>query len=414
MKKILNIGILAVMLLSPFSAYAQTAAQSSYVLLAPLPCVGTQSGTQCTNGTNSGSLITSIPIQSYLIYVFKLLIALAVFLSVIVAIYGGFKYMTTESINGKGDARKTIEDAVYGLLMALASYLILYTINPNFVNISKVAVPKLNVKTTNINLSGGLNDYSSVLGAVSRSADNTAIDANASAMSNASSASDNLDNINQELYDMGCIDEDGNDISDGNSNCQQLEAQAQDAQTALDTSQAQSIVQTAMAQMNYTEGNLNNPINVELPTGIIHHTFVNEADFKLSDEQDALQQITNIYSTAMDAIPNDDVDDRTQLTQQYIYSQASAINDYDTNSTIAALTYDAYVGTSDPNQSGSIADHIAAATTLMRHYEADLIPASVAGTLTPGNSFAQAYHTNNQTRLQALEKAIQAAQKYVQ
>jgi hypothetical protein len=179
MKKILYIGIVTLMLL-PAIAAAQTSLSTvtnvsgtavpagqtefntttaaetppSYVLLAPLPCVGTTNGTTCTNGTNGGSLITSIAIQGYLVYLFKLMIALTVFLAVIMTIYGGFKYMTTEAVSGKGDAKKTIEDAIYGLLLALASYLILYTINPNLVNISSVAIPKLNVATTTVNLNG--------------------------------------------------------------------------------------------------------------------------------------------------------------------------------------------------------------------------------------------------------------------
>jgi len=129
------------------SEFGPAATPPNYTLLAPLPCVGTSNGTTCTN-VNGSSQVTSISLQNYLIYLFKLLIAVAVFLAVIMIIFGGFKYMTTEAFSGKSDARATIEHAVEGLLLALASYLILYTINPNFVNISNVAIPKLNVSAT--------------------------------------------------------------------------------------------------------------------------------------------------------------------------------------------------------------------------------------------------------------------------
>jgi hypothetical protein len=145
--------------LVPIAVFAQTNSSASYVLLTPLPCVGVtnggSSGTTCTSA-NGSSEITSIGLQGYLVYVFKLVVALAVFLAVIMTIFGGFKYMTTEAVTGKGDARATIEHAVYGLLLALASYLILYTINPDFVNISNVAVPKLNVAVTSIAQNSGV------------------------------------------------------------------------------------------------------------------------------------------------------------------------------------------------------------------------------------------------------------------
>jgi len=160
MKKNINKIVIATALFAsvavPAVTFAQTTTGSStsYVLLTPLPCVGVtnggNSGTTCVT-TNGTSEITSIGLQSYLIYLFKLLIALAVFLAVVMTIVGGFQYMTTEAITGKTAARATIEHAVEGLLLALASYLILYTINPNFVNISKVAVPKLNLQVTSIN-----------------------------------------------------------------------------------------------------------------------------------------------------------------------------------------------------------------------------------------------------------------------
>jgi hypothetical protein len=51
--------------------------------------------------------------------------------------------MTSEVITSKEDSKKIITNAVWGLLGALCSWLILYTINPNLVNLSLVSVPSL-------------------------------------------------------------------------------------------------------------------------------------------------------------------------------------------------------------------------------------------------------------------------------
>jgi hypothetical protein len=48
--------------------------QATYTLLTPLPCVGASQGSTCT-GSGSGSQITSINFQDYLVYIFKLAIS---------------------------------------------------------------------------------------------------------------------------------------------------------------------------------------------------------------------------------------------------------------------------------------------------------------------------------------------------
>jgi uncharacterized membrane protein YeaQ/YmgE (transglycosylase-associated protein family) len=121
---------------------------STYTLLEPLPCIAS-AGSNCTS---SSPPTTTINIQTYIVYIFKLMIALAVFAAVVMCIIGGFEYMLTDSVSKKLDAKGTIKNAVLGLAGALCSWLILYTINPNLVNVSLVTVPKLNVSTTTIDL----------------------------------------------------------------------------------------------------------------------------------------------------------------------------------------------------------------------------------------------------------------------
>lgn len=62
---------------------------------------------------------------------FKLGLAVAATLAVVMITIGGLQYMTTDSIYNKTEGREKIQDAIIGLLIALLIWLILFTINPN-------------------------------------------------------------------------------------------------------------------------------------------------------------------------------------------------------------------------------------------------------------------------------------------
>jgi len=100
------------------------AAGNSYVPLEPsaFNSLGLGSG-----AINTGSL------ANFLSKIFDFGIAIAVALSVVMIAWGGIQYMTTDSWYGKEDGKKKIEDAFYGLALALISWLILFIINPNLV-----------------------------------------------------------------------------------------------------------------------------------------------------------------------------------------------------------------------------------------------------------------------------------------
>ncbi|KND48537.1 MAG: hypothetical protein AB200_02305 [Parcubacteria bacterium C7867-005] len=80
-------------------------------------------------GTGAVNAATYIP------GIIKLTIGVAGALSVLMIIFGGIQYMSTDAISGKSDAKERIQNAIYGLVLAIGSYTILYTINPNFVKI---------------------------------------------------------------------------------------------------------------------------------------------------------------------------------------------------------------------------------------------------------------------------------------
>jgi hypothetical protein len=61
-------------------------------------------------------------------------ISIAVILSIIMIMYGGLQYMTTDAYSGKAEGKEKVTGAIIGLILALSSFLILQTINPDIVD----------------------------------------------------------------------------------------------------------------------------------------------------------------------------------------------------------------------------------------------------------------------------------------
>ena len=139
MKKIF-IYILIVVLTIPSLAKAQI----TYTLLEPVPCIpGTSTEKNCVNGVSP-----SISLEDYIGYVFKFAIAISAFLAVIMIIWGGFEIMLSEAVNSKLEGKKRVYDALTGLVMVLASYLILQTIDPRLVEIDTTIKPLIVPKSS--------------------------------------------------------------------------------------------------------------------------------------------------------------------------------------------------------------------------------------------------------------------------
>ncbi len=115
-----------------FAGLASFSFAQDYQLLQPLPI-----------GAGGTEARTITPTQ-YISGMFMLIIGIAGVLAVIMIIVGGVKYMTTDAMGAKSDAKKTIQNAIFGLLLALGAWIILYSIGgdrlTNF-NISLGAIP---------------------------------------------------------------------------------------------------------------------------------------------------------------------------------------------------------------------------------------------------------------------------------
>ncbi|MDO8728879.1 MAG: pilin [bacterium] len=118
-------------------------AQTDYTLLAPIP-LNVEGG--CTGNANETCKTTPSP---YIRGVFMLIIGLASGLAVVMIILGGIQYMSTDAFEGKNEAKNTIQNAIWGLLLAIGAWLILFTINPKLVEFDlSIPIQKTTTATT--------------------------------------------------------------------------------------------------------------------------------------------------------------------------------------------------------------------------------------------------------------------------
>lgn len=97
-------------------------AQKGYVPLAKLPGI-----------TDPNK---EVPLEQYLIILYKVGIWTAVILAIASIIWGGVQYITSAGGEGKGAGKEMIQSAIFGLLLALGSYIILSTINKDLLELN--------------------------------------------------------------------------------------------------------------------------------------------------------------------------------------------------------------------------------------------------------------------------------------
>jgi hypothetical protein len=106
----------------------------AYTLLQPLPGIG---------GGAAGP-----GLADYLSWLFRFMLVAAAFLAIIQIVIGGIQMIIGgASETARTSAKSRIQDAIYGLLLALASWLILWTINPDLAQM-KLTIPEITIKVT--------------------------------------------------------------------------------------------------------------------------------------------------------------------------------------------------------------------------------------------------------------------------
>jgi hypothetical protein len=109
----------------------------NYHFLAPLPGMGpTFDPTQANN------------LGAYLNIMINLFIGICAVLAVIMIVVGGIEYMTTELISSKEEGKKRIMGAIYGLILALGAWTLLYQINPDLLNTDLTNLKNVTVTVT--------------------------------------------------------------------------------------------------------------------------------------------------------------------------------------------------------------------------------------------------------------------------
>ncbi len=101
-------------------------------------------------GTNKAGTSTT-DLNSYIPGVYKLSIGVAGVLAVLMIVFGGVEYITSESLGGKKDGKERINNAIIGLILVIGSYAILSTISPSLLsfnlNVRQVALPAIPTST---------------------------------------------------------------------------------------------------------------------------------------------------------------------------------------------------------------------------------------------------------------------------
>jgi Type IV secretion system pilin len=105
------------------------AADSGFVPLVGIPYVDTASG--------------SVSLGDYVNSLYWASISIAAVLAVLRIIWAGIKYMLSEIVTEKGQAKKDIQGALYGLILIIGAVLLLDTINPTITKLTALDLKPL-------------------------------------------------------------------------------------------------------------------------------------------------------------------------------------------------------------------------------------------------------------------------------
>jgi hypothetical protein len=151
------------------------AADAAYQLLAPLPYISDLNPTGTLKCEIEGTKLPCSTANTFIPGFVRLIIALAGLAAVVKIIISGIQYMSTDAFTGKNDAKKGIQDALIGLLLAIGAFLILNTINPDLVS-TKLKLPVITRNTTLDDIKPCENEGGTVVDDVCRNADGTTSD----------------------------------------------------------------------------------------------------------------------------------------------------------------------------------------------------------------------------------------------
>jgi len=107
--------------------------------------------------TPEGERRINVPwLAQYIAAIYQYMVGAATLLTVVMIMYGGFRWITAAGDAGKiGQARETIVSAVIGLAIALGSYTILALINPDLVVFKALQLTQIEEEEFTVNVENG-------------------------------------------------------------------------------------------------------------------------------------------------------------------------------------------------------------------------------------------------------------------
>ncbi len=88
---------------------------------------------------------SGVTLTEYIHYIYLFGLSLVGIAALGGLVYGGFMYMLSGTITSKDEAKKWIWGAISGLVLGLASYLILNAINPDLVSLTGPRLPAIEI-----------------------------------------------------------------------------------------------------------------------------------------------------------------------------------------------------------------------------------------------------------------------------
>ncbi len=94
--------------------------------------------------------ISGDTLGQYISAVYKFFVGALAIIAVVMIMIGGFQWLMAAGSSEKvSRAKETISGAIFGLILALTSYSLLYTINPNLVQFSSLTVEPITTESLN-------------------------------------------------------------------------------------------------------------------------------------------------------------------------------------------------------------------------------------------------------------------------
>lgn len=111
----------------------EDASKSQYCLLEPIPIGNGQTYDKYDPAVSSTA--------DFINFAIKIFISIIGALGVIMIVLGGIQYMTTDAISKKEGGKEMISNSIFGVVLALFSWVLLNTVNPNLLDI-RIDPPK--------------------------------------------------------------------------------------------------------------------------------------------------------------------------------------------------------------------------------------------------------------------------------